>query len=83
VRQSLAAPTRAAEKASIRRTRKFHSCQRDGFVALRNRHVVDSRFAVNDLAAYDRRFHFHVANGFRFQLEDVFGQDHHVGEFAW
>jgi putative MATE family efflux protein len=36
VRQSLAAPARAAKAASIRRTGKFHSCERYGFVGRTN-----------------------------------------------
>ena len=66
----------------IRRTGKFHPCKRDSFVILRNRHTARSLLAVNHFAADDRGFHFHVANGFRFQLKDVVAHYHHVCEFA-
>ena len=41
-----------------------------------------SLLAVNHFAADDRGFHFRVANGFRFQANDVVAHYHHVCEFA-
>ena len=73
---------RAAEKASIRRTGKFHSRERHSFLVLRNRQAARSVLAVNDFAADNRGFHLHVPNGFRLQFKDVVTQDNNVREFA-
>src|SRR5206468_11586658 len=38
---------------------------------------------VHHFPAYDRCFHFCIANGFRFEVKDVVTQDDHVSQFAW
>src|SRR6058998_1490993 len=39
--------------------------------------------SVHHFPAYDRCFHFCIANGFRFEVKDVVTQDDHVSQFAW
>ena len=60
--------------------RRLFDCLRRFIV--KNRQTARSPLAVNDFAADDRGFHFHVANGFRFQLKDVVTHYDHVCEFA-